>query len=261
MTNDFDIASQQYDTVFTYSKIGKAQRSRVYAFMNPIVKQAKKLAILELNCGTGEDAIYFSKFGHKVAASDLSEGMIAMAKAKEEAKNIVFSVQDINTISEASFNNKFDLIFSNFGGLNCLSSSQLQTFFKTASSLLLPEGKIIMIIMPKGCLWEQLYFYLKGDFKKAKRRNTNQSIPVNVHGVYVDTWYYNPEDIVSLSKKYFTLTNVKPIGLAIPPSYFGNSILAKQPLLSIFKMVDRFLTGRFWGKYADHLLLELTKNT
>ena len=65
MTNDFDIASQQYYTVFTYSNIGKAQRSMVYAFMNPIVKQAKKLTILELNCGTGEDAIYFSKFGSR----------------------------------------------------------------------------------------------------------------------------------------------------------------------------------------------------
>lgn len=260
MEADFDIASQEYDSIFTHSNIGKAQRNRVYKYINPIIKQDKKLSILELNCGTGEDAIYFSELGHDVIASDLSEGMIAVAKAKKNAENVAFSVQDINTITEDTFNKKFDLIFSNFGGLNCLSSEQLSTFFKTASEVLLPNGKLVIVIMPKQCLWEQLYFSLKGDFKKAKRRNTTKSIPANVHGIDVETWYYNPEDIVSLSKKEFTLTNVQPIGLTIPPSYLENSILAKKPLLPIFKVIDSIFTGRFWGKYADHLLLELTKN-
>ena len=34
---------------FTYSNIGKAQRKRVYKYVNPILKQQKKLSILELN--------------------------------------------------------------------------------------------------------------------------------------------------------------------------------------------------------------------
>ena len=260
MFSDFDIASQDYDRVFTNSNIGKAQRNKVYTFLNPILKQEMQLSILELNCGTGEDAIYFSNFGHQVIATDVSQGMITVAKSKKKSNNVVFKVQDIKTISKQSFATQFDLVFSNFGGLNCLSSQQLELFFKTVSSLLLPGGKLIVVIMPKQCLWEQFYFSLKGDFKKAKRRKTNQSIPVNVNGVAVDTWYYNPEDIVSLCNKYFTLTDVKPIGLTIPPSYLENSILAKQPFLPIFKAMDRFLTGRFWAKYADHILLELTNS-
>jgi hypothetical protein len=185
--------------------------------------------------------------------------MITVAKAKKHTENVVFQVQDINTIRNTSFDQKFDLIFSNFGGLNCLAKSQLEQFLKTAHNLLTPNGKLIMVIMPKKCLWETLYFSLKGDFKKANRRNTNNSLAVHVDGVTVKTWYYNPQEILSLTKKEFTVNKIKPIGLAIPPSYLESSILAKNPLLSIFKGIDSLATSCFWAKYADHFLIELTK--
>ncbi|WP_055443818.1 class I SAM-dependent methyltransferase [Lacinutrix himadriensis] len=259
MHNDFDNASKKYDDTFTFSKIGKAQRKRVFTYVNPLLKTARKLRILELNCGTGVDAIHFSKSGHSVIATDISEGMITVAKAKKHTENVVFQVQDINTIRNTSFEQKFDLIFSNFGGLNCLAKTQLEQFLKTANQLLAPNGKLILVIMPKKCLWEKIYFSAKGQFKKANRRNTDQSLAVPVDGVTVKTWYYNPKEILSLTKKGFTVNKIKPIGLAIPPSYLENSILTKKPLLSIFKGIDTIATGAFWAKYADHFLIELTK--
>ncbi|WP_299887487.1 bifunctional 2-polyprenyl-6-hydroxyphenol methylase/3-demethylubiquinol 3-O-methyltransferase UbiG [uncultured Lacinutrix sp.] len=260
MKADFDIASSQYDTIFTFSNIGKAQRNRVYKHITPLLKQKKKLSILELNCGTGEDAIQFGNLGHNVIATDISKGMIEIANNKPHPKNVSFSTLDINLISKASFSNKFDIIFSNFGGLNCLSKEQLNTFLKESINLLNTNGKLILVIMPKNCLWERLYFSLKGNLKKAKRRNTTKSVIANVDGVGIETWYYNAEDIVSLTNGLYTLKTVKPIGLAIPPSYLENSILAKKPLLSIFKGIDALFTGAFWAKYADHFLIELTKN-
>lgn len=257
MVNDFDSASSKYDAEFTFSNIGKAQRRMVFKYLNPIIHQDKKLSILELNCGTGEDAIQFSKLGHHVIATDISEGMINVAKAK--SKNVSFRIQDINTLHEKSFETKFDVIFSNFGGFNCLSTTEIETFFKTASRLLHPNGKIVLVIMPKHCLWEKLYFSLKGDFKNAKRRQSTASVFANVEGIKVKTWYYNPEDILQRSKSSFKKENIKPIGFAIPPSYLEKSFLSKQPFLSILKSVDTIMTGSFWSKYADHFLIELTK--
>ena len=257
MHNDFDYASKQDDDTFTFSNIGKAQRKRVFTYVNPLLKTGQKLRVLELNCGTGEDAIHFSKLGHHVIATDVSEGMISVAKAKKNADKVAFRVQDINLLSTTSFDQKFDLIFSNFGGLNCLAKTQLEQFLKKAHNLLTPNGKLIMVIMPKKCLWETLYFSVKGDFKKANRRNTNQSLEVHVDGVPVKTWYYNPKEILSLTKKEFTVNKIKPIGLDIPPSYLENSILAKKPLLSIFKGIDNLATNSFLAKYADHFLIAL----
>lgn len=259
MSNSFDLAAKEYDQEFTFSNIGKAQRNRVYKYINPILKQSKKLSILELNCGTGADAIYFSNLGHNVIATDISEGMISVAKVKTYPNNLEFRNQDINTITNQTFNKTFDLIFSNFGGLNCLSKGQLSTFLKISAHLLNKNGKLVMVIMPKQCLWERLYFSLKGNFKKAKRRNTNKSVIANIDGVGVETWYYNPKEIVYLTQVQYALKKVKPIGLVIPPSYLENSILAKKSILNILIGLEKIISGSFWAKYADHFLIELTK--
>ncbi|NRD24319.1 class I SAM-dependent methyltransferase [Winogradskyella litoriviva] len=259
MVSDFDIASAEYDAVFTFSNIGKAQRRMVFKYLNPILNQKEKLSILELNCGTGEDAIQFAKLGHNVLATDISEGMIKVANAKSQSKNLNFKIQDIKSIHTDSFKSKFDLIFSNFGGFNCLSQSEIKSFFETATHLLHPNGKIVLVIMPKHCLWEQAYFSLKGNFKNAKRRKTSESTIANVDGVNVETWYHNPEEIISITKLLFKIEKVKPIGLSIPPSYLENSFLSKQPLISVFKAIDNTITNSFWAKYADHYLIELTK--
>jgi len=261
MHNDFDIAAVQYDDTFTFSNIGKAQRQRVFTYLDPLLKKGETLNILELNCGTGEDAISFSKLNHQVIATDISKNMIAVAKAKKYADNLSFQVLDINAMTNNSFDRHFDLIFSNFGGLNCLSKPQLEKFITTSADLLVPNGKLIIVMMPKHCFWEKMYFSLKGNFLKAQRRNTDQSLNVNVDGINVKTWYYNPKEIISLTKKAFTLNKIKPIGLTIPPSYFENSMLAKQPLLTIFKGLDAIITGSYFAKYADHFLIELTNKT
>lgn len=259
MKADFDIASSEYDSLFTFSNIGQAQRNRVFKYINPILKQEKKLSILELNCGTGIDAITLGNLSHKVVATDISEGMIQTAKAKKHPYNVSFQVQDINTLKATTFSKKFDLIFSNFGGLNCLSNVELQAFLKTSTGLLKPNGTLILVIMPKHCLWEQLYFSIKGNFRKARRRHTNKYQLVNVGNISVKTWYYNPQEIISLTKKLFTPIKVKPIGIAIPPSYLENSFLTKKPFFSALKVLEELLGQSFWAKYADHFLIELVK--
>jgi ubiquinone/menaquinone biosynthesis C-methylase UbiE len=80
---DFDIASINYDNTFTFSNIGKAQRNRVFKYLNPLIKKRKKLSILELNCGTGTDAITFGNLGHNVIATDISQEMINTAALKK----------------------------------------------------------------------------------------------------------------------------------------------------------------------------------
>ena len=255
MNTAFDIASVNYDNDFTFSNIGKAQRNRVFKYLNPLLSK-EKLSILELNCGTGEDAIKLSKMGHRVLATDISEGMIQTAKKKQQHRNCQFKVLDITAISKSNFDSKFDLIFSNFGGFNCLSQKEIQQFFNKATSLLNKNGRIILVIMPKNTLWERIYFSLKRQFKKAKRRNTSTSIAVNVEGKSVQTWYYNPIDISALASTYST-QNIKPIGLWIPPSYLEKSILGRKTSIKILSFLENIFAFSFLSKYADHFLIEL----
>jgi len=255
---DFNKVAKHYDDVFTNSKIGITQRQMVWRYVNPILKSSKK-RILEINCGTGEDAIRFANKNHDVIATDISENMIAVAKLKSDSKTILFKVQDINTISSETFHQKFDLIFSNFGGINCLSHEDLKKFINTSVTLLEESGKLVLVIMPKHCFWERIYFSLKNELKKATRRDTNQAIIANVDGVNVKTWYYNPKDVLDLAKDNYKIQLKKPIGFFVPPSYLETSFLTKKVVFSVLRILDKILNFSFLSKYSDHYLIILEK--
>lgn len=258
MKADFDNAASNYDTLFTHSVIGTLQRNLVYRQLSKILKENPK-NILEINCGTGEDAIWLAKQNFEVTATDISEAMIAVAKSKTTLDNLVFKVADINTIATTFNNQKFDVIFSNFGGLNCLSKTELESFFKNASEIINPNGKLVLIIMPKNTLWEQFYFLLKWDFKNAFRRKKEVAI-ANVDGENVTTYYYNPKDIVNLAKANFENKALKPIGFWVPPSYLEPFFKKKPKLISFLNALEQRFKNQSWmSKYADHYLIVLQK--
>ncbi len=52
-------------------------------------------SILEIGCGTGKNTSFLAQIGKSVHALDFSEGMIAKAREKVQAQNIVFALMDI----------------------------------------------------------------------------------------------------------------------------------------------------------------------
>ncbi|MGX7667206.1 class I SAM-dependent DNA methyltransferase [Flavobacterium pedocola] len=258
MNASFDIAAQHYDTAFTHTVIGKLQRDLVYGHLSEILKN-KPEAILEINCGTGEDAIWLAKQHFKVIATDISPEMIAVAKNKADLKNLNFQQADINQLSEIFPHVKFDLIFSNFGGLNCLSKTELKAFFISATELLTENGRVVLVVMPKNTLWEQLYFLLKGNLKNALRRK-KEVVLANVAGENVKTYYHNPKELVKVSNDSFRLNQAKPIGFFVPPSYLEPFFRSKPTLISILNRLEKSIKNQsFLARYADHYLIELQK--
>ncbi|QBZ96851.1 class I SAM-dependent methyltransferase [Flavobacterium sangjuense] len=254
MENRFDKAALNYDATFTNSEIGKMQRNLVY---NQLSKQLDSIQnVLEINCGTGEDAIWFAKQNYKITATDISPKMIEVAKSKA---NLNFKTADINSISSIFEGEKFDLIFSNFGGLNCLSKSELEKFFANSNSILSEKGKLALVIMPKHTLWEQFYFLAKAQFSSIFRRK-KEFVLADVDGEKVPTYYYNPKDIVNLAKHYFELVDQKPIGFFVPPSYLELFFKNKKGLLGFLNSFEnRIKNWSFLSKYADHYIIILQK--
>ncbi len=136
MLQEFDAIAQDYDAAFSHTAVGRLLRARVWHFTEgfsreiPMSAAATNVAatILELNCGTGEDAVWFAKQGFQVLATDASAEMVAVANAKIEraglTKNARASVCSFAAIDQLPEDN-YDLIFSNFGGLNCVSPEEL----------------------------------------------------------------------------------------------------------------------------------------
>jgi ubiquinone/menaquinone biosynthesis C-methylase UbiE len=257
METSFDKAATNYDSTFTHSVIGRLQRYLVYFHVIKQLSSVKKL--IEINCGTGEDAVWLAHKNIQVTATDISSKMIQIAISKSNLNNLNFFQADINEIESRFSNEKFDMVFSNFGGINCLSQPELTNFFASVPNLLSEKGKLALVIMPKNTLWEQMYFILKLDFKKAFRRKNAFTI-ADVDDKKVTTYYYNPNDIVALSTNNFTVLQTKPIGFFIPPSYLESFFKNKPKLILFLNTLEQKIRNQSWlSKYADHYLIVLEK--
>jgi SAM-dependent methyltransferase len=259
MDSFFDHIAAEYDAAFTHTEIGLKQRAMVYSSLE------KKLPlwnrIFEVNCGTGEDAIWFGQKGKSVLATDISKEMVktAAAKLNQVVGNLVeFRQLDVNHVSKLEIQEKYDLIFSNFGGLNCLNHEELKTFLHNSKKTILTKtGSIVLVLMSKGSIWESLFYLRKLNFKKAFRRNTNNALEVNVNGTKVPTYYYNPSFFKALNRD-FQIETIQTVGFFLPPSYLEPIFKNKPKLLRFLLALEkRFRKISMLASFSDHYLIEL----
>ncbi len=250
----FDAAAIAYDQTFTHSCVGKAQRDQVWKYVDRYVTP-NATKVLEINCGTGEDAHRWHQRQKSIVGTDLSPKMLEVARAK--FPEIAFEQLDIERVYE--YPDTFDTLFSNFGGLNCLSASALRTFFSASADKLEPGGKMVLVIMGKKCLWDQLYMVLKRRFNDRHRRNTDQAVEVPVDGEMIPTWYYSPAEIEALSDHSFRCIAKHPIGLFVPPSYLAPAFEKRKWSLGVAKWFDTQFVNPGLSNYADHYLMVLEK--
>ncbi|MFT6323207.1 MAG: SAM-dependent methyltransferase [Halieaceae bacterium] len=259
MSQIFNHIAKEYDQNFTHSVVGRAQRELVYNQLDFLSFDWPNTRVLELNCGTGEDALYMGEKGATVFATDISLEMVQIASSKTKIlPNVQCETLDITHIDSYRSNEKFDLIFSNFGGLNCLSPADLKAFLHTAKKKLTSNGKLILVIMPEFCIWESIYFMGKFKCKEIFRRKIKNGILANVAGEKVKTYYYSPLKIVKWAGQ-FKLHLIAPIGLFVPPSYLNNFFKDKPKLIQKLKKMDQNRRDSFHlSAYSDHYLICLT---
>lgn len=252
----FDNYAEIYDEDFTHSPVGILQRRRVYKFLDRHLTASS--AILEINCGTGEDVKYLSEKGHYVTGSDISERMIAVARKKNE-KHIEFIVSDTKDILSIIGDKKFDIVFSNFGGLNCLPPAELKDCSRYFNSLLKENGKLIFVIMGRKCLWEKFYFTLKSD-KRKNRRLAEAGVSSNISGENFKTYYYSPKEFSEIVKEQFNCVTKKPIGLFIPPSFMNSFFKNKKNALKLLNFFEKLFGDiNSLANYGDHYFIVFKK--
>ena len=264
MQQSFDTIAENYDSTFTQSKIGKVQREIIWNYLEKVLANRKNLKILELNCGTGEDAIWFAKKGHSVLATDQSDKMLQITKKKAIENKISDIIEtkkvDLINIEESNLSGTYDLIFSNFGGINCLTFEDLYKLPELLNKLINPSGRLIMVIMPTFCFWEMIYFTLKLNLKKAFRRSSTKRVKVNLNGEELSVEYYTPVLVNKLFSKQFRQVGLKPVGFFIPPSYLEKFFSSKHKSFNILQKLESIVTDwSLLSNNSDHFLIDLIK--
>ncbi|HKC66825.1 MAG TPA: class I SAM-dependent methyltransferase [Bacteroidia bacterium] len=226
-----------------------------------VLSHIKKDAhILELNCGTGIDSVFFAQQGYRVTATDIAPGMLAQVNKKIKT----LSIEDKINTKQCSFTNiqalqpaKFDYVFSNFGGLNC--TQNLHQVIQQLKPLLNPGAGITLVIMPPICLWE-LSLALKGNFKTAFRRLKKAGAPSNVEGINFTSWYYTPTYVAKAFGNGFVVKEIKALGVIIPPPYLYKIVIKYPRFLKLTIQLEQLVASlRLFRKMGDHFLITVEK--
>ena len=188
----FDAIAPSYDESFGHAWRAMSVRKRVWSAVDELVEVRSR--ILDIGCGTGIDALHFLELGHHVTCLDPSAAMLDITFSKvtrygpenyslvlgtlesiRSRKDPPFSTEDRYLESqdryrdrEALAGQQFDLIFSNFGAINCQKDfAQLKESF---DELLTPDGVVALVPMGPFYAWESLDLLLQGRLRAATRR-------------------------------------------------------------------------------------------
>jgi ubiquinone/menaquinone biosynthesis C-methylase UbiE len=253
----FSKQSLHYDSDDLQNPLLQLMRSQVYDHVARLIP--KPCRILELNSGTGIDALHFARQGHKVHATDLSEGMIEQIRKKV----IDFHLQDFITVQRLPYDQldklgeeKFDFIFSNFGGLNCIDDLSYVT--KDLSRILNPGGYVTWVIMPPVCLWEILSV-LKGN-RNAFRRFNKKGVVAHLEGRHFQVWYHSLRSIQKAFGPNFKLIRCEGLAALSPPPHAASFPNDHPALYKMLQRADLSVRNYFpFNRWADHIIVSFQR--
>jgi ubiquinone/menaquinone biosynthesis C-methylase UbiE len=237
----FDRIADRYDETWTNTRIGRMQRNAVWREIDRLVQPGDR--ILDLGCGTGEDAAHFLEAGATVDALDGSPRMVEAARRRGVNARLL----PIEHIGELPSDDAYNLIVSNFGALNCVPD--LGALRELLVRLIRPGGALAICVMNRFCLWETAYYAIRGQFGKASRRWAGESEASSGLRVF----YPSAQKIKAAFSPDFHLLHDLGIGVSVPPSYVRGLL---PGLLDRFERWDARIAGSRIGQaIGDHRLL------
>lgn len=262
----FDVLAADYDASFSQSLTGQAQRLVSRTWLQSFLAGRGTLRILEINCGTGDDALWLASLGHSVVATDQSPHMIREAQEKvltgDPGAGPVFITCPFDELGATLQHEHFDLVFSNFAGLNCISPEQLAVLGRQLKTLLTDNGHIAAVIFGKYCWWETCYYLLRADSRNAFRRWTRKPVMAALTTEVAQPVFYYSVRRFMRNMKFFSLLEKRPVGLFIPPSYMEHRMRRNKRLFGwLIKLEHLIRSVPICSALADHTYILLKKHT
>jgi SAM-dependent methyltransferase len=255
----FDTAALEYDTSFAGLQPGRWYREMVWREMDRYFEEGTE--VLDLGCGTGEDAVYLARRGVRVRAVDVSEGMLEKARDKTRAADlegrISFTHGDLSDLASDE-EPLSDGALSDFGPLNCLED--LAPFAEGLAGRLKPGAPVLLVVMGPICPWEILWYLLHFRFPTAFRRfKRGLQAPVG-GGPTIAVWYHSPRAMRRAMQPYFEVRDLVGIGSLLPPPYLSGLVARAPKLFGWIARIDRRLGHFFPFTWLnDHYLLVVTR--
>lgn len=250
----FDALAETYDNTFTKTLLGRLLRAAVHVEIRPVMPAGSH--VLDLGCGTGEDAILLAARGVRVHGVDASRAMVTLARTKAGAQAHLpsaptFEVADIAHDSLPA--GPFDAAFANFGVMNCIR--ERRRFAHRLAGVLRPGSRVVFVVMGRWCPWEWIWYSIRGDLSMAFRRLRGKA---SYRGAEII--YPLPRTLARELAPHFVHVRTAGIGFLLPPTYASHWIERHPGLAGHLAAVERRLRhGHVFAALSDHFLIEFSR--
>jgi ubiquinone/menaquinone biosynthesis C-methylase UbiE len=266
LSNAFDTAAQSYDRLYQANPIMAWMRRENLAAIRAAFAPGSRL--LEIGCGTGDEALALAREGYQIVATDISAGMIAAARTKAQAEGIrgvTWRSLPASGLSELACDDRFELFdgaFASFGALNC--EPDLGPIADTLARLVRPKGALVCSVMNRWCIWEigwgLLHLRPGTGFRRVGpgQQPAGLASPDGDNSVLVR--YHTPGTFVRAFAPHFDLKKLSALPVLLPPPYLSHLVERWPALLDQGKYLERRLCHRFpFHSLGDHFLVVLTR--
>ena len=252
----FSRTAEKYDSFAEDHPHLTRMRNKVYSHVLRHVPLGGR--VLELNAGTGTDAVKLAERGYFIHATDVAAGMLDRLQEKVNR----LGLQDRVSMEARSFLSlenlqgaPFDEVFSDLGGLNC--ASDLSPVIKQLPKILKPGGVVTWVLMPHICLWE-LAEVFRGNFSLAFRRLSRGKVRASLEGLNFDVYYFSPRQVIGWFGTDFELLALEGLSVITPTAESKNFARLHPQLYRVLAWVDDQLSPLWpWNGWGDFYILSM----
>jgi ubiquinone/menaquinone biosynthesis C-methylase UbiE len=249
----FSRTAEKYDLFAEDHPHLARMRGKVYDHLDRYLSPGS--TILELNAGSGTDAVALAARGYRVHATDIAPGMLGRARDKVQR----LGLGDRVTVQECSFlqleqaqGGPFDAVFSDLGGLNCIPD--LTPVIRGLPGVLRPGGLVTWVLMPRICLWEMATVFT-GQGRLAFRRLGRGGTRAHLEGLYFQIYYFDPAQVVDWFGPGFECLSIEGLSVLTPTAESKN-LARRHPRTyrALCWLDDRLAPRRPWRGWGDFFI-------
>lgn len=252
----FDAIAPQFAGVYENETTVRL-RERVYATIVSVVPRGS--SILDINCGTGIDAWALSQAGFSVTGADLSPGMLAEARRRRDRDTVApefvqCSFDDLSPLK----GRLYDLVLSNFGGLNCVGA--VAPVLAQVAAVVRPGRYFFAVVMPAFSLWEIMAGLLRFSPSQAFRRFSKSVQATGFAGRTFPVFYHPLRGFLKEGAEWFEPISVRGAWVISPPPH-AKSFRRRFPHLSdtLDQLEERIATLPGIRGMGDHYAVLLRR--
>jgi SAM-dependent methyltransferase len=227
--------------------------------------------VLEIGCGTGEEALFLASRGVSVLATDAAEGMVEVVRTKLAVSDgagragdvtpRVLAARDIGELVGEYGRGSFSGAYSSFGPLNC--EPDLRPVAGALAELVRPGGKVVISLLNRYCAWETVWHLARLQPRAAFRRwggHAEATVRASWGEERVPVYYWSPGAVERLFRPRFATVRRMALTWALPPPYLEKLVKHRPRTFRLLERMERGLASRWpFNSAGDHVVLVMVR--